>query len=205
MLTERLGPGQLFAEGSVLFNRSHSASVIADRSSPSPSSLLAVSGPVFRSRVLASSSMRALFEELGPVAGADGERAVTMDDFVASIGASEAEPPACGPGSAEADGCDGAAAAAKTAANSLRMSNTFKIFRQGRVGLGTHPVLGEVVLTSNGSPDGAAVPAVHSNITFPEFCLFHQVMSRPDPEVDIAFALMDTKRKGYITKADFEL
>ena len=40
-------------------------------------------------------------------------------------------------------------------------------------------------------------------IFFEDYCLFHLMMARPDPEVDIAFLLMDTQRRGYIKKEDF--
>lgn len=41
-------------------------------------------------------------------------------------------------------------------------------------------------------------------VSFEEFCTFHLLMSRPDPEVDIAFILMDRERRGYITLSDFK-
>ena len=41
-------------------------------------------------------------------------------------------------------------------------------------------------------------------ITLDDFCFFHFLMARPDPEVDIAFILMDRSRNGTITRSDFE-
>ena len=38
-----------------------------------------------------------------------------------------------------------------------------------------------------------------------DFCLFHVLMARPDPEVDIAFLLMDRKRRGFIDLDDFKV
>ena len=41
-------------------------------------------------------------------------------------------------------------------------------------------------------------------INLSDFCLFYLLMSRPDPEVDIAFLLMDKSRTGTITIDDFK-
>lgn len=54
----------------------------------------------------------------------------------------------------------------------LRMANTYKLLRK---------------------PDGI------QKINLANFCLFHLLMSRPDPEVDIAFLLLDKDRTGTIT------
>ena len=54
----------------------------------------------------------------------------------------------------------------------LRMANTYKLLRK---------------------PDG--IQKIH----LANFCLFHLLMSRPDPEVDIAFLLLDRDRTGAIT------
>ena len=43
-----------------------------------------------------------------------------------------------------------------------------------------------------------------NQITFQDFCLFHLLMARPDPEVDIAFMIMDLHGTGTITREDFE-
>ena len=40
---------------------------------------------------------------------------------------------------------------------------------------------------------------------FEDFCIFHLLMSRPDPEVDIAFLLMDRHGRGYIDIQDFKV
>ena len=44
----------------------------------------------------------------------------------------------------------------------------------------------------------------HQKIRFEDYCIFHMIMARPDPEVDIAFLLMDRNRKGFITLQDFK-
>ena len=54
----------------------------------------------------------------------------------------------------------------------LRMANTYKLLRK---------------------PDGI------QKINLANYCLFHLLMSRPDPEVDIAFLLLDRDRTGTIT------
>lgn len=43
----------------------------------------------------------------------------------------------------------------------------------------------------------------NNHVYLSDFCLFHLLISRPDPEVDIAFLLMDRHKTGSITKADF--
>ena len=42
-------------------------------------------------------------------------------------------------------------------------------------------------------------------INLSDFCLFYLLMARPDPEVDIAFLLMDQSRTGTITFEDFKV
>lgn len=42
-------------------------------------------------------------------------------------------------------------------------------------------------------------------INLADFCLFHILMARPDPEVDIAFLLMDQSRTGTINLDDFKV
>eukprot|EP00587_Corethron_hystrix_P001030 CAMPEP_0113316702 /NCGR_PEP_ID=MMETSP0010_2-20120614/11881_1 /TAXON_ID=216773 ORGANISM="Corethron hystrix, Strain 308" /NCGR_SAMPLE_ID=MMETSP0010_2 /ASSEMBLY_ACC=CAM_ASM_000155 /LENGTH=950 /DNA_ID=CAMNT_0000173489 /DNA_START=54 /DNA_END=2903 /DNA_ORIENTATION=- /assembly_acc=CAM_ASM_000155 len=44
----------------------------------------------------------------------------------------------------------------------------------------------------------------YQRINFADYCLFHILMARPDPEVDIAFLLMDQHRRGWITLEDFK-
>lgn len=44
----------------------------------------------------------------------------------------------------------------------------------------------------------------NNQIFLSDFCLFYLLISRPDPEIDIAFLLMDRHKTGSITKADFQ-
>jgi len=44
----------------------------------------------------------------------------------------------------------------------------------------------------------------YNAISFKEFVLFQVLMARPDPEYDIAFLLMDTDKKGYVTLKDLK-
>ena len=44
----------------------------------------------------------------------------------------------------------------------------------------------------------------NERINLEDFCVFHMLMSRPDPEVDIAFIFMDRHRRGYIDLDDFK-
>ncbi|CAM9548932.1 unnamed protein product [Heterosigma akashiwo] len=41
-----------------------------------------------------------------------------------------------------------------------------------------------------------------AKIAFREYVLFHVLMARPDPEFDVAFALMDRQKKGYVDRRD---
>jgi solute carrier family 25 aspartate/glutamate transporter 12/13 len=45
--------------------------------------------------------------------------------------------------------------------------------------------------------------SMDSKIHLADFCLFHLLITRPDPEVDIAFLLMDRRKTGSISKKDF--
>jgi hypothetical protein len=42
-------------------------------------------------------------------------------------------------------------------------------------------------------------------IRFKDFTMFNVLMTRPDPEFDIAFLMLDTKRKGYVTLNDIKV
>jgi len=42
----------------------------------------------------------------------------------------------------------------------------------------------------------------YQQIKFHDYCIFHLIMARPDPEVDIAMLIMDRSRKGYLTLED---
>ena len=64
---------------------------------------------------------------------------------------------------------------------SLRIAKTYSILRHNRTDL---------------SPSGE--PKIYLN----DFCFFHLLMARPDPEVDIAFLLMDEKQTGQIFLTD---
>jgi solute carrier family 25 aspartate/glutamate transporter 12/13 len=69
----------------------------------------------------------------------------------------------------------------------LRIANTYKILRQ------RHTQEGD-----NDNEENAAPPRVY----LADFCFFHLLMARPDPEVDIAFLLMDQKETGQIDLDD---
>ena len=44
----------------------------------------------------------------------------------------------------------------------------------------------------------------HQRINFADFCIYMMLMSRPDPQVDIAFLQMDTGGLGHVSRANFE-
>jgi len=43
-----------------------------------------------------------------------------------------------------------------------------------------------------------------SKIGLTDFCIFHLLKARPDPEIDIAFLLMDRNKRGFINLEDFK-
>jgi solute carrier family 25 aspartate/glutamate transporter 12/13 len=68
----------------------------------------------------------------------------------------------------------------------LRIANTYKILRRRHMQEGDN------------EEESAAPPRVY----LADFCLFHLLMARPDPEVDIAFLLMDQRQTGLINLED---
>jgi solute carrier family 25 aspartate/glutamate transporter 12/13 len=69
----------------------------------------------------------------------------------------------------------------------LRIANTYKILRRRHMQEG-----------DNTEEESALPPRVY----LADFCFFHLLMARPDPEVDIAFLLMDQRETGQIDLED---
>lgn len=160
-----LGPGNMFGQGAVLFNRAHSATVRTSQMRASPEADLesdslskemvecwVVPARTLRERVLRSKNIENRFAKY-----ASKEDEMTMDEFVRSM--------------AEKDGEE-----IDDEATWLRISNTFRILRKN---------------------DGL-------RIDLPDFCLYHLLMARPDPEIDITFLVMDRRRRGAINLDDFK-
>lgn len=147
-----LGAGKLFGEGGFLFNRQHSASVLA---SPSGDlSCWVISFPTFRDYVLPSKNMVEMFAKYARYEEGFPEPFMTMDDFIKS----------CSDGQNLDD-------------HGVRIANTYFVLRE---------------------------KDETQKINLLDFCLFHMLMARPDPEVDIAFLLMDQRRTGCIALNDFK-
>uniref|UniRef100_A0A7S2XI43 Calmodulin n=1 Tax=Attheya septentrionalis TaxID=420275 RepID=A0A7S2XI43_9STRA len=177
-----LGRGNIFGEGALLFNRAHSASVLASPSSSGQDvECWVVPAKVFRTYVLPSDNMVRIFVKYAKSTttpdnvtawAADellqDEPYMTMDDFVRCC--AEGDDSHEGGTGNEDDGID--------PTMRVRLANTYNILRKA---------------------EG------YQKINLWDFCLFHLLMARPDPEVDIAFLLMDQKRNGYIDLDDFKL
>ncbi|GMH62708.1 hypothetical protein TL16_g03535 [Triparma laevis f. inornata] len=179
----KLGPGRLFGEGSVLFDRLRSATVVSstenDASSRSNSGLtcLMVSKDVFYRKVIRSENMCNMFNDLlketkegtkGTItpnaelttpntASEKVEPHITMDDFIKGIVSTDD--------------------VSSDPIKRLKVQNTYNILRR--------------------TDDG------YQRINLDDFCIFYMLMSRPDPQVDIAFLMMDKNRKGHVSKSDF--
>ena len=204
------GPGKLIGDGSIIYDRHRSATVKAagfqfsnvNRIGTTGTSTVitedelmeqgvecwVISAPVFRQRVLRSKNMMRMFnkyarndlgERYKPPKGAApddsiDERHMTMCDFTSSCLDSNHLPSATNPEPLHSP-ADNSTRPDPNAA--LRVENAYNILRSGGGG--------------------------KTVLTFADYCLFHLLMARPDPEVDIAFLVMDQRRRGFIKVEDF--
>jgi solute carrier family 25 aspartate/glutamate transporter 12/13 len=180
-----LGPGTLFGEGGFLFGRQHSASVKAGGtggagSGGEPLECWVVDIGTFRNHVLPSDNMSLLFHKYATKSDNTGTVYMTMEDFVEACERQESDnmptlqDPLVG----------------------LRIANTYKILRQRHMQEGDNGNDNDE--NDNDTEESAAPPRVY----LADFCFFHLLMARPDPEVDIAFLLMDQKGSGQIDLDD---
>ena len=190
MTPASLGPGSIFGEGGFLFGLPHSASIVAR----SPLECWVIDYGTFCSEVLPSGNMKNLFNKYATTrpdnddsktsnsdsSGID-ESYMTMDDFIQSCLDTSSS-------NVVSDEPSDGISASNVASSSIE--STFQNLR---------------VLTKQHIPSSPSLnSATNSNrVHFTEFCLFHLLMARPDPEVDIAFLLMDRSRTGHITLEDF--
>ena len=169
-----LGPGTLFGEGGFLFGRQHSASVRADDRSDTPLECWVVDHDTFRHHVLPSNNMKQIFHKYAHKRDEEKGGAVymTMDDFVQAVEDLQTEENSSLPAMMQ-----------DSSLVSLRIANTYSILRRNY-----HQI----------STSTSQQPRIYLD----DFCFFHFLMARPDPEVDIAFLLMDEKQTGQISLDD---
>lgn len=178
--TASMGPGHIFGEGGFLFHRQHSASVVA-----SPSTGLTcwvVPIDLFMSYVLPSMHMMNMFVKYASRENELGEPYMTM------------------------------VSAKKPIILAIHVSP-----RLNACVYGHQDDFVRCVNDEDGNNDGNARYRVASTysilrkteglqkINLADFCLFHILMARPDPEVDIAFLLMDQSRSGTVSLNDFKV
>ena len=210
-LVSSVGPGTLFGEGAIVFNRAHSASVTAGERSQSDGihssknddqeknnlECWVVPAKTFRRYVLKSENMVQMFDtlaknsKLGKAPNKndnvdddeeENEAFMTMDDFVKSCTDPEITS-ALNTSTAvenenENENENELLEEVPLTSDALRVANTFNILRKSKG---------------------------YQRINLEDFCLFHAIMARPDPEVDIAFLLMDRQKRGYISLYDFKV
>jgi Ca2+-binding EF-hand superfamily protein/CRP-like cAMP-binding protein len=188
-----LGPGTLFGEGGFLFRRPHSASIV---SASDPLECFVMDYSTFVDKVLPSNNMKQLYRQLAtktatlsPVNDADeGVLDCASDSMNNEEGADDA---------------------------SFRM--TMDDFLQSFQARETSGEIGDGGLMSivNAYQSIVRIPTSSADsahqqdpkttyVSLQDFCFFHLVFARPDPEVDIAFLLMDRERTGSISRDDFE-
>jgi len=190
-----LGIGTVFGEGGFLFGRQHSASVLT---ASEVLECFVVDATTFRNYVLPSDNMTKLYHSHATHTDEETkQKYMTMQDFVNSCldqnRISSSESTSSDTHEEEDSNTD------KGQTNndnrlmphegkiqdplaSVRIANTFNIFR-------------------NDKTQGATT-MFDQRISLADFCLFHLLMARPDPEVDITFLLMDVRKRGVLYKED---
>eukprot|EP00977_Amphora_coffeiformis_P012790 scaffold3234_cov166-Amphora_coffeaeformis.AAC.5 len=169
-----MGPGTLFGEGGFLFGRQHSASVIASRGVEDALECWVIDLPTFRDYVLLSDNMKNIFRQFASVdGGQQGNDDVnnvymTLDDFMKS----------CEHEKVESSDLLTSPFPTSEAAQAdpwarARVANTLQLLKPSRT-------------------------ESYHRISLTDFCWFYFLLSRPDPEVDIAFLLMDQRQSGHV-------
>lgn len=172
-----LGQGALFGEGGFLFGRQHSASVLT---ASEALECYVVDATTFRNYVLPSQNMAQLYQKHASGNDDNEEPYMTMQDFVNSC--LDQDSPS--PRKENSDNLQEEEEQKETIQDPLagvRIANTFGIL-------------------SNKQAKGQSL--FSQRISLADFCLFHLLMARPDPEVDIIFLLMDERKRGVIYKED---
>jgi Mitochondrial carrier protein/Cyclic nucleotide-binding domain/EF-hand domain pair len=170
-----LGTGTVFGEGGFLFGRQHSASIMA--ASDENLECYVVDAATFRNYILPSDNMTKLYQKYAiHVDEETNSRYMTMQDFIDSC-----LEPLKGrqhPG----DSTDVSDTPIQDPLEGIGIANTFNLLRNGQV--------------------RGAAKFSQQRISLSDFCIFHLLMARPDPEVDITFLLMDERKRGVIYKDD---
>ena len=176
-----LGPGTTFGEGGFLFGRQHSASIIANKTEPLE--CWVVDSQTFRNHVLPSKSMSQLFHKYATKKDGRGQYYLTMEEFVQACNDEpQQESPLL-------------QTSTENPLDSFRIVNTYNIL--SRVSTTKRR------RTSNNNNSNSSSNQ-EDRIYLSDFCLFHLLIARPDPEVDIAFLLMDQRQTGQIFLKDLE-
>lgn len=187
-----LGQGTVFGEGGFLFNRQHSASIVAASSSRTPLECWVVDINTFKKHILPSTNMKQLYQQYATQYDPKkDEKYMTMQDFVQSClhhhyeGESEEEKP---DKTKESDDSNRPKTPKiiKDPLASVRIANTFHVLQQNH--------------DNNTRKGGGSL--FSKRISLADFCLFHLLMARPDPEIDITFMLMDVRKRGVLYKED---
>jgi solute carrier family 25 aspartate/glutamate transporter 12/13 len=176
-----LGPGTLFGEGGFLFGRQHSASVVAARQRDSNGQesqqqgldCFVVDFNTFREYVLPSDNMSHLFIESATMKDQNGEPYMTMEEFVEARS---------------------------------RLQNTINAASRRLTTL-EDPMASLRIVSSIHKSTRRRGSELHKGtdderVYLEDFCFFQLLMDRPDPEVDIAFLLMDQRQTGQICLDD---
>ena len=175
-----LGQGAMFGEGGFVFGRQHSASVIAKE----PLECWVVDFGTFQKHVLPSEHMQQLFSEHATQRDADGTPYMTLMDFMHARRAQELAPiffqedPVAG----------------------LRIAHTYNLFQQPKSRRRRRRRRRKQQQQQEQEQEQSLSAEPH--IYLADFCFFHLLMARPDPEVDIAFLLMDRRRTGQVHLED---
>jgi len=178
-----LGPGSVFGEGGFLFGRQHSASVIAGLSNDQSHTEQKSQKPKFECWVVDYRTFR---------------NYVLPSNNMKQLYQKYA--------SVKIDGDSDAGSYAMTMQDFVRaieqQESTAIALRDPLVGLRIANTYN--LLSSNKTKRKLGDGTEQQTIDLPEFCIFHLLMSRPDPEIDIAFLLMDSERTGQIRIEDVE-
>jgi solute carrier family 25 (mitochondrial aspartate/glutamate transporter), member 12/13 len=205
MTPASLGPGTLFGEGGFLFGLPHSASIVAR----SPLKCWVVDYLTFKNEILPSENMKKLFSKYATPNTQNNDNDnenkpsdnltqwyMTMDAFIqscldtASTTSSSSQVVALAVG--EESDSERQAAPNNSMGKNLSIANTFE-----------HLMLLSKQQQHTRSFLSTTTAATTNEIRLTDFCLFHLLMARPDPEVDIAFLLMDRHKTGRIALDDF--
>ncbi len=173
-----LGPSKMFGEGGFLFGRNHSASVVAatDRLE-----CFRVDRHTFVNKILPSRNMKRLYRKYASHSSTNYTEKDTKPEDENFF---------------------------------MTMEDFLEFFKKERGGDGNSSSSSSS-LSASMSPIANAYQSIlrgtsstyhdeKNHITLEDFCFFHFLMARPDPEIDIAFILMDRSKAGMITRNDFE-